>query len=314
MTNIDFVGKRKIFFTISIILICISFGVTAFFGVEVAIEFKGGTMINYNYDGDINLNEFDTKVEDILKTKVDITAGEEFTTGRKSIQISLVSDSGITADKQFELTNELQSAYASNKLELLSSNDVNPTTGRDFFNKCIVAVVFASILLILYIAWRFKRISGLSAGVMAVLALIHDIIMVYGVFVVFRIPINANFMAVILTILGYSINDTIVIYDRIRENQRIVGKKLSRAELVNLSINQSLTRSINTSLCTISSMIIVTIVALIFHVDSIMSFSFPMIIGMITGVYSTICIAGPLWVCWEEHKEKKKLKSAPKKA
>lgn len=114
--------------------------------------------------------------------------------------------------------------------------------------------------------------------------------------------IDANFMAVILTILGYSINDTIVIYDRIRENKTLYKDKLSLAELTNLSTNQSLTRSINTSVTTIATMLVVTIVAMVYGVNSIISFSFPMMIGLISGTYSTICIAGPLWVWLEEKK------------
>ncbi len=306
MTKIDFVGHKKIYFTISAVLIIISLIVTAVFGVEIAIEFKGGTLIKYTYDGDINLEDVSSKTEDIIDTKVTVTEGKDFSNKTKTIQISLASDSGLTANKQLELTQGLQEAFADNNIELLASNDVNPSSGREFFNKCIVAVVFAGILLILYIAFRFKRISGWSAGVMAIVALLHDITMVYGTFVIFRIPIDANFMAVVLTILGYSINDTIVIYDRIRENQRIIGKKVTRAELVNTSINQSLSRSINTSMCTTLSMIVVSIVAVIFNVNSILSFSFPLIIGMISGTYSTICIAGPLWVWWEDRKEKRK--------
>ena len=140
----------------------------------------------------------------------------------------------------------------------------------------------------------------------------HDVIMVYGTFVIFGIPINANFMAVVLTILGYSINDTIVVYDRIRENKKLVPKNTPVSELVNLSMNQSLTRSINTSITTISAMIVVSIVALVFNVESILSFSFPLIVGMIFGVYSTLFITGPLWVLWQEHKEKHKKSYAEK--
>lgn len=314
MKMIDFVGHKRIYFTISLILIFVTFAVTAILGVEVAIEFKGGTMINYSYDGTVDVNEFQTKVEEIISSKVDITQGEDFTTDKKTIKVSLVSDEGLTADKQFELSNSLQETFAENNLTLLSSSDVNPSSGHDFFSKCLVAVAFALIVLILYIAWRFKRISGWSAGVVAIIALLHDIIMVYGTFAIFRIPLDANFIAVVLTIFGYSINDTIVIYDRIRENKHILGKNISRTELVNTSINQSLTRSINTSVCTIVAMIVVSIVALCFNVTSILSFSFPLIIGMITGVYSTVCIAGPLWVWWEDRREQKHSKMSKKAA
>jgi preprotein translocase SecF subunit len=114
-----------------------------------------------------------------------------------------------------------------------------------------------------------------------------------------------NFIAVILTIIGYSLNDTIVIYDRIRENRRIYGSKMAPRELVDLSVNQTLVRCINTSVTTAISMIVVTVVAMLFNVDSIFSFSFPLILGLISGTYSSVCLASPLWVRWQEHKAKK---------
>lgn len=306
MPKFNFVGNRKIFFSISAILIFLSIALSLVLGVEIDVEFKGGTLINYSYDGTIDMDVLDAKIEENISSKVSVTQGKDFSTGKNTIQVSFVSEEGLTADKQFELTQALQGVFTDNNLELISSSDVNPSSGRDFLNKCLVAVAFAFILLILYIAWRFKRISGLSAGVMAIVALMHDVLMVYAAFVVFRFPINANFMAVVLTILGYSINDTIVIYDRIRENKNLLGKKTPIGELVNTSINQSLTRSIHTSVCTVVSMLIVSVVAVIFNVESILSFSIPMTIGIISGAYSTICIAGPLWVLWQEHKEKRR--------
>lgn len=308
--NINFVGRGKLYLAISIPLIVIILVCTLIFGAEVAIEFKGGTLISYSHDSDIDIVEFGSNAEEILGQKVTATEGEDFATGKKTLQLSLVSAEGLTGDKQFELTNQLSERYPEGNLTILKSSDVSPSSGRDFFYKSLVAVALASILIVLYIAFRFKRMSGWSAGVMAVVALLHDVLMVYGTFVIFRIPIDANFMAVVLTILGYSINDTIVIYDRIRENQHGMGKKTPRETLVNTSINQSLTRTIHTSVCTLSAMVVVCIIAIIFRVDSIFSFAFPIIIGMISGTYSTICIAGPLWVWWENRKERRKAKKA----
>ncbi|MEG0457856.1 MAG: protein translocase subunit SecF, partial [Oscillospiraceae bacterium] len=142
--------------------------------------------------------------------------------------------------------------------------------------------------------------------VMAIVALIHDMIIVFGVFVILGYPIDNNFIAVVLTILGYSINDTIVIYDRIRENQGIYGHKLKIGKLVNLSINQTLGRTICTSAATISSVLVIAVVALIANIDSIVSFAIPLLIGMIAGTYSSICISSNLWVLWKERKENAK--------
>ena len=182
---------------------------------------------------------------------------------------------------------------------------IYPTIGGEFFSKSIVAVVAASILILVYIAVRFKNIGGWPAGCMAIVALIHDLTVVYGVFVLMRVPLNGNFIASLLTILGYSINDTVVIYDRVRENRRLYGNTMDFATLVNTSINQSLMRSIKTTVTTLLALGTVCVVSLVYGLDSIFTFAFPLIIGMISGVYSTVCIAGPLWVEWELHKKKK---------
>ena len=299
----DYIKNRKIYFIISGIIVIFSILSTFIFGAKLDIQFKGGTLITYLYEGDIDSNAFAADAEKALGgIQVKVTTGTDFNTGKNNIQLSLLSNSGLTADKQITLNDALEQKYADNNLQMAESTDVSPSSGKEFFQKCIVAAVFAAIVLILYIAVRFKNIGGWLAGICAVIALFHDIIVVYGTFVIFGMEIDANFMAVILTILGYSINDTIVIYDRIRENKELYKDKLSLAELTNLSTNQSLTRSINTSVTTIATMLVVTIVAMVYGVNSIISFSFPMMIGLISGTYSTICIAGPLWVWLEEKK------------
>ena len=163
-------------------------------------------------------------------------------------------------------------------------------------------MAFASLLMVVYISLRFKKIGGWSAGITAVIALIHDLLMVFAVFVLFRISINANFIAICLTILGYSLNDTIVIYDRVRENKRIYGDAMPIEEMMNLSLNQSFTRSLMTSITTASAMVVVSVIAKMYNVTSILSFSFPMIIGMVSGCYSSLCIATMLWVIWQKKK------------
>lgn len=311
--NFDFIGKRKLFFTISIVLIAFSILSTFIFGVDLDIQFKGGTIITYVYDGDLDCDGFVKDAKDILGgIGVQYTTGVDFSSGKSNIQLSLTSTSGLSSDKQFELTNSLTEKYAENNIDLVESSDVSPSSGREFFLKCIVAVILSSIVLIIYIAVRFKNIGGWLAGICAVAALIHDCIIVYGTFIVCGMPINANFMAVVLTILGYSINNTIVIYDRIRENSKLYGRKMTREENVNLSINQSLTRSINTSLTTVAAMLAVTIVAAVYGVTSIISFSLPVMVGMIAGTYSSVCLVAVLWSYLEGKKDTRK--SAPKAA
>lgn len=308
--EIDFIGHSKVYYIVSCSLIVLGLIFALIFGIEVDIQFRGGTMLNYAYSGDLDTAAFQKSAETLLNQKVTTTEGVDFSTGNKTIKIYLTDNSGLTSDRQFEITSSLQEQYAANAVDLVESSDVSPSSGKEFFYKCLVAVAFSFLMLVIYIALRFKNIGGLSAGNMAIVALVHDVFMVFATFVIFSIPINANFMAVVLTILGYSVNDTIVIYDRIRENKKIYGNKLNTRDLVNKSINQSFTRSLNTSISTIITMIVVTVVAAIYRVDSIISFSFPLIIGMISGVYSTLCIAVPLWVHWKEHVEKKEAYAA----
>lgn len=309
--NFDVIGNRKKFFIFSIILMAVCILSTFVLGAKLDIQFKGGTILTYVYDGEINVDEFVGKAKTALGgAEMTYTTGTDFTTGRNNIQLSLMSNEGINSDKQFELTNTLAASYAANNVELIESSDVSPSSGKEFFAKCLVAVAFSSLVLIIYIAQRFKNIGGWLAGVCAILTLLHDCIVVYGVFVIGGMSINANFMAVVLTILGYSINDTIVIYDRIRENEKLYRKSKTRNEIVNLSTNQSLTRSINTSLTTFFSMLSVTIVAAIYGVDSIISFSLPMLFGMISGAYSSLFIAAPLWAYLEDLRENKRNEKA----
>ncbi len=301
---IDFFGKRKVFFVISSVMIILTLLSCFIFGVTLSIEFKGGTIATYSYEGTVSESELQKLVSDSVGADATVQLGETFTGENiTSFTASFSIDEPFSAEMQDTLLKELTTQYPDANITLLESNDIAPSSGKVFFVKCIVAALFATILIVIYIAWRFKRISGWSAGVFAIVALVHDLIAVFGAFVVCGFEIDSIFMAVILTILGYSVNDTIVIYDRIRENQQLMPK-MPLAELVNLSLSQTIRRTIRTSVTTITSMIIVTVVALICNVSSILSFSIPLIIGMISGSYSSICLAPVLWVTWKNRPKK----------
>lgn len=295
----DFIGKRKIFFAIPIVIAVITIITALVLGVPVDIEFKGGTMLTYSYTGELDTSAMQKTVEDLNLGTVGITSGSAFGTDLETVQISFSSDEGLTAEVQAGVTDALVAAYPDNALELVNSQDVNPSSGFSFFLKCFVAVIFSFILLVIYIAFRFKNIGGWSAGVFAIVALFHDVFMVFASFVFMRLPIDANFMAVILTILGYSINSTIVMFDRVRENRKLYGKKYTIPELVNASINQTLGRSIKTTITTGVAVLAMCVVALACGVESIVSFVFPMFVGLVAGAYSSIFISGSLWALWK---------------
>ncbi len=303
--------KRRLFYTVSCAVIVLSLVFTLIFGMNVAIEFKGGTIISYSYDGTIDENAVASAAQDITGQSCNASLGESLADGEKTVALSFPSSSGLTADMQSELTDALQEQFSAANLEIYSSQDVDPSTGSGFFGKCIVAVIFSAVVMIVYIGFRFsgkfgvaKRsthgISGIALGCCSVVALIHDMCFVYACCLLFRFDIDSNFMAVLLTILGYSINATIIIYDRIRENRRLYGDEKTFAELTDLSVSQSFGRSVHTTATTVIAMATICVVALVAGVESILSFAFPLVIGLLAGVYSSNCIAPTLWAVWQK--------------
>ncbi len=301
----NFCGQRRTIVIIAVVIILAAVAGILIRGFNVAIEFRGGTLITYNYTGDIDVNEAQKVVSDLVGTSVNVRSGESLESGSKELNVSFTSDTGLTADRQTELTAALQAKFTDNQIELFDSNDVSPSTGKEFFLKCIVAVIFAALLIIIYIALRFRKIGGLSAGLCSVLALLHDLAAAFAAMILCGFDFNSNMVAVILTILGYSINNTIVIYDRIRENQKLMPKTPLN-DIINAGCSQSLTRSIRTSITTVGTMLIVTIVVLVSGYNSLLSFSVPLTVGLISGAYSSLFVAPVTWSWWMEKRAAKK--------
>lgn len=305
---IPFYKKRKIYYLISVAIIVI--GVITMFtnGVKFDIQFQGGAMLNYSYSGDVDVAEAEAIAEEILARDCDIQTKAEIATGRTKLVFNVSGKEGIASDAQANLTAALNEAFPENEFESYDVSVVEPFIGKDFAADSIKAIIFSIILIILYVWFSFRKVSGLSAGVTGIIALFHDVLMVFFTFVIFGIPVNDSFIAAALTILGFSINDTIVIYDRVRENKKLLGKGTPIEEIVDKSISQSISRSVNTNLCTLLSVVIVFVFAYLQDIDSITSFALPMIFGIISGCYSTICIAGPIWTGWQKHKISRKKK------
>ena len=176
--------------------------------------------------------------------------------------------------------------------------------GSKFLLRCMLALVLAAVLLLVYVGFRFRKIGGIKAGASALIALVHDLLIVYFTFVIFGIELNDNFVAVMLTILGYSLNDTIVIFDRIRTLRRRSDAPLE--DVVNESLHHVMRRTIVTTITTCVAILAVLVVALVMNVDSIISFALPMLFGAISGSYSSLFLSGPIWVKWMRAGEKKK--------
>jgi preprotein translocase SecF subunit len=295
----NFYQKCWVFFIISAVIMLM--GIVAVFinGVHLDIQFKGGALIKYTYTGEIDAQQAADVATTLLGRPATTQTTSDLLSGDKRLVINIAGENGLEAQQQDELDAALKAEFSNNILQFSESSMVEPFFGQRFLTNGIISLFLASVLVVLYVWIRFRRIGGLSAGMMALAALLHDLLVVFFTCVIFRIPIGDSFVAVALTIIGYSINDTIVIYDRIRENSRLHAK-LPIETITNLSISQSFTRSVNTNLAVLISISLVYILAFAHNLDSVQSFALPMAIGAVSGCYSTICIAGPLWVMWKK--------------
>ena len=304
---VDFVGLRKRFLTISACLMAAILLCAVVFGVRLDTEFTGGAMITLSYEGEFTTSEVQKTASAALgNNDLTLQTGENVATGEQTLKISMPGNETVTTEQVETLLDSLNETYPDNAFAQLSLSNVSAAMGTKFLQKSLVAVVFALVLILLYIGVRFKKIGGLTGGMMAVLALLNDLMVVFGTFVLLRTPLDGNFIAAMLTILGYSINDTVVVYDRIRENRALMGKKASFEELVDHSVNQSARRTIITTVTTVMALGVMCVVSKLYGLDSIFTFAFPLMMGMLSGVYTSLCVSTSAWVLWSERKSGKK--------
>lgn len=278
--NIQIAEKSKIWFAISLILITISIGSLFINGLNFGIDFIGGTIVT------IELNTpFETSDAKALIEEYDSSADVTYA-GEAKTQVIISTKKDLSTEERQTLFSKFQEKYNLEDTDLLSIDTVSPSIGAEMANSAMIAAVVAVLLMLVYITFRFEFMFGLAA----VIALVHDLIIVLGVYSIFQIQVNSPLIAAMLTILGYSINDTIVVFDRIRENRPKFGK-YDFANLVDTSVTQTLRRSINTSFTTL-----LAIGALYaFGVPAVQDFALPLMVGIVSGTYSSIFIASALW-------------------
>jgi len=312
---INIISKRYYFFALSAaIIIAGIIGYILNGGFNLDIQFEGGSVVEIQMPN----KNFDTiKIENTISQAIGkkVTALKSSTinsTKKQSIDlliINVASKNTLSDQEQNTLVDILRKDFGVKPDAQMTVSNIQPSIGREMLRKGFSAIIWASILIIIYIWWRFRVMSGLSAGVMAVLGLLHDAAIMLSVYTIFNIPLNESFIAAVLTILGYSMNDTIIVYDRIRENNHML-RKMSISELVNTSIIQTLARSINTVVTVLICVITVYIFAYYANISSIKEFSLPLIIGVASGCYSSIFVTCPLWVMWKQRQDKRRLKPA----
>ena len=308
--DLNFIGKSKIFFGIALAIIAIGLICNIIFGATLDIQFKGGTVATYGFVGEIDQEALKSAIQEATPEKqVSFTITQDIMNNTEdeeaySISIEFAGNESVSSDVLSGITSALEEKFPDNKFEYKETSSIEAAMGLQFLLKCLTAVAIASVLMVIYVTIRFKRIGGLSAGVMALVALFHDVAMIYFMYIIFRMPIDSSFIAVVLMIIGYSLNDTIVIYDRVREERRIAGPKADIADVFNHSASAVMSRTIATSITTLVAIGTVYVVATIFNLASVQAFALPMMIGIISGCYSSLCIAGPLWVIWNKRKKK----------
>lgn len=284
--KMDYVKHKNVIFIISlaVVLAGIIYGIVT--GYKFDIDFKGGTRIQVDLNEEYSTSDIEKIVSQITNQVPDI---QTTSSGNNSVSITTQAISEEMADTVVTALNDKYTNMGEATIK-----NVQASYGKELLNSAIVAVVVSIVLLLVYVGIRFKTL-GYTAALSAVLALIFDVAFLFAIYGVFKFPINSTFVAVVLTIIGYSINDTIIVYDRIRENKRLITKSNDTKEVINESINQTMKRTMVTSLTTLASIGIVLVFALVKDQETLKQFSIPLVIGVAEGTFSSIFIASNLW-------------------
>ncbi|MGC9518086.1 MAG: protein translocase subunit SecF [Desulfuromonadaceae bacterium] len=286
--NIDFIGKRRYAAVVSVVLILV--GLAALIvrgGPNYGVDFAGGTVVQLRFEKPTNAAHLkDLLVPDVLGSAQVQRFGDE---DNEFLIRAEESDDGLQGMRTM-LMQKLEAEFGADGVELRRMEMVGPQVGKDLRKQGLLAIVYAMIGILIYISWRFE----LRFAVGAIVALIHDVVLTFGAFSLFDKEIGLPIIAAFLAIIGYSLNDTIIVYDRIRENRGRYNDK-GFPTIINRSINETLSRTLMTSLTTL----LVVLSLFIFGGGVIHDFAFALLVGVIVGTYSSIFIASPILLAWD---------------
>lgn len=310
----DIVKHKTIFLTIALVAVLASVASLIFRGFNLDTDFAGGMAITYRVDSDFTVSDVQKIVDKALGNDQSPSSVQQ---SGEEVIIKFGFDNNLTTDEERSdfsmekvsaITAALQEKYGAPTEDnqdsgvILKNQDiVSPSTGRDLARSALYMSLLACVAILLYVTFRFE----FTSGVVAIVALVHDVVLLLGIYSITQMSVDTNFIAAILTVLGYSINNTIVIMDRIRENTRHARKE-TYGEIANASIVQTMTRSVNTTVTTLLTIGMVYIMG----VPSIRAFSLPIIIGIVVGFYSSVFVSGPLWAMWRDSAVKGKKQAA----
>jgi preprotein translocase subunit SecF len=304
-TNIDFLSKRKLFYIISGVLILIGLG--AFFakGLTLGIDFVGGTEVLVKFQNEVQINEIRTSME-----RTGVIGSEIKTMGDDRSILIRTSEQGDGTQVSDKIRETLKNSFPNNPFEVLRIDKVGPKIGKELRISAIYATLFSLLGILIYLAFRFEFVYAVGS----VLSLFHDVLMTLGVVAIFsaifpglHLELNQGMVAAFLTLIGFSVNDTVVVFDRIRENT-----KLFKNEDIESVMNKSLNYTLNRTIITNGTVFITVLILLIFGGEVNRSFAFTFLIGIITGTYSSIYVAGAFVVDIKHLKDKKRVKSPGK--
>jgi len=313
MKQVEIIRNKSKFFIVSLAVIAVGIVFYLINGVQLDIQFSGGTRIMIETNSEVDSNKAEQLVEQALGKSVTAqtqktnnpAAGDEII---YMLRLDIASEETLTAEERdlvIDIISENFDVKEGGNQEMLS---VEPSIGRETLLNGLKALLIASVLIILYVTWRFSAIHGFAAAITAIIALFHDILITLALYPVVRFPLGEVFITAALTIIGYSLNASIIVFDRIRENTRLM-KKNTLDEIVNTSINQSFLRTINTTVTTLLTIVTLYVFASVNNISSLMEFSLPLIVGFTAGAYSSLFIAGPLWFIWRKGAMAKSLKN-----
>lgn len=284
MKTYDFMKNRKLWFSISITIIVIGILFIAIKGLNLGIDFTGGSSIQANIG-----KSFDVEQVREITDKFDKEAIVTYAGNNKDIAM-IKTKVALDINQQGEMIKDFQEKFGIQQTNI-QIEQIGPTIGKELKKQALLSLLLANLGILIYVSFRFEWRFGVSA----IVALIHDVTIMIVVYAILQIPLNSSFIAAILTIVGYSINDTIVVFDRIRENKKNL-RKVDKITLVNQSVSETLSRSINTSLTTLLTILTLYILG----VPAVKEFALPLIVGILSGTYSSIFIASPMWVIISE--------------